>query len=98
MTNPYEPSAAEQTSVTAPLQADSQFAACPKCNLRQATPLSFTWWGGVLGPKLLSHVQCTQCGAKYNGKTGKSNLAAIVTYQVVVFIMVIGFIVLMRTL
>ena len=62
-----------------------QFAACPKCRTTGATRVKFTMWGGVLGPKLLTHVKCGLCGTKYNGKTGQSNTGAIVVYTIVVF-------------
>ena len=59
------------------------YAPCPRCQNTQADPVSFTWWGGVLGPKLLTHVKCANCAAKYNGKTGRWNTTAIVIYTVV---------------
>ena len=62
----------------------NEFAVCPKCRQSDARQLSFTWWGGVLGPKLLTHVKCQSCGAKYNGKTGKSNTTNIIIYSVVI--------------
>ncbi len=46
----------------------------------------YTWWGGAIGPRLLSHVKCQGCGKGYNGKTGASNTMAIVLYQVVAFV------------
>ena len=58
----------------------SAYASCPECQSSNAKPVSFTWWGGLLGPKLLSHVKCGRCGAAYNGKTGKSNSTAIAIY------------------
>jgi transcription elongation factor Elf1 len=66
----------------------NQFANCPKCRQSNAQQLSYTWWGGVIGPKLLTHVKCQNCGAKYNGKTGKSNTAAIAVYSIVVLVVV----------
>ena len=45
------------------------FAGCPFCGKSEAEKVGFTWWGGVLGPKLLNHVKCLGCGKKYNGKT-----------------------------
>ena len=57
--------------------------ACPKCGAGEATPVKFTWWGGVLGPKLLNHVKCNGCGYAYNGKTGNPNTTGIVIYTVV---------------
>ncbi|MFL6467412.1 MAG: hypothetical protein ACJ72Z_05595 [Pyrinomonadaceae bacterium] len=60
------------------------FAPCPKCNSSTAQQLKFTWWGGALGPKLLTHVKCETCGTKYNGKTGQNNTARIVIYSVII--------------
>jgi hypothetical protein len=55
-------------------------APCPHCGFSYAKPAGFTWWGGVLGPKLFNHVTCLQCHRGYNGKTGKSNDTAIAIY------------------
>jgi rubredoxin len=59
-------------------------ARCPRCGHGENKPVGFTWWGGVLGPKMLSHVKCTGCGFAYNGKTGQPNTTAIIIYTVVV--------------
>ena len=56
---------------------------CPKCGGTLSKPVTFSWWGGVLGPKMLSHVKCTNCGAGFNGKTGRSNNTAIAIYVIV---------------
>jgi uncharacterized protein (DUF983 family) len=48
--------------------------------------VGFTWWGGMLGPRMLSHVKCKSCGTTYNGKTGQSNTTGIVIYSVVLFV------------
>ena len=52
--------------------------------------LRFTWWGGLLGPKILTHVKCSGCGHRYNGKTGKSNTTGIVIYSVIVGLLCLG--------
>lgn len=62
----------------------NDYAPCPSCRSAQAQPVKFTWWGGMLGPKLLHHVKCEQCGAQYNGKTGQSNTRGIIIYSVIV--------------
>ena len=59
------------------------YAPCPQCNTSDAEKLKFTWWGGVLGPKLLTHVKCQACGKKYNGKTGRDNTVNIIIYGLV---------------
>jgi hypothetical protein len=56
---------------------------CPKCGFQGSSPVSFTWWGGLIGPKMLSHVRCNACRYCYNGKTGRSNTTGIVIYTVV---------------
>ena len=61
----------------------NQYVPCPKCG-GASERLKFTWWGGVLGPKILNHVKCTSCGNKYNGKSGKDNTTGIVIYSVIV--------------
>lgn len=68
----------------------NQFAQCPKCKNANAEQVKFTWWGGLLGPKILKHVKCNSCGAKYNGKTGKDNTTGIVIYSLVVGVIVFG--------
>ena len=56
---------------------------CPRCGTTGAQRVSFTWWGGVIGPKLLNHSKCGHCGYTFNAKTGRSNTAGIVIYTVV---------------
>lgn len=58
----------------------NQYAPCPKCGSTDAKPVGYTMWGGYIGPKLLSHVKCQNCGTAYNGKTGQSNNLAIILY------------------
>ena len=56
---------------------------CPRCGCPHSKKVSFTWWGGVLGPRLFNHVKCLACGTGYNGMTGKSNATPITIYIVV---------------
>lgn len=63
----------------------AQFAPCPNCASTEADKQVFTWWGGIIGPALLTHVKCKSCGTTYNGKSGKSNNKAIAIYFAVVF-------------
>ncbi len=65
-----------------------QFAPCPKCQQSNAQQMSFTWWGGLIGPKILTHVKCQTCATTYNGKTGKDNTTNIIIYSVVVLFIV----------
>jgi hypothetical protein len=69
---------------------------CPKCGNPHSSPVKFTWWGGVLGPKMLHHVKCLGCGSAYNGKTGQPNTTAIIIYTVVAAIIGVIIVVLLR--
>jgi transposase-like protein len=60
----------------------AHYQPCPKCASEQAEAIGFTWWGGVVGPKMFNHVKCSKCGTNYNGKTGKSNQQAISIYVI----------------
>ena len=42
--------------------------------------MQFTWWGGLIGSRVLTHVKCRACGKQCNGKTGKDNTTNIVIY------------------
>lgn len=71
------------------------YAPCPQCGGTNAEKVRFTWWGGVLGPKILKHVKCPGCGKAYNGKTGQDNTTGIVIYSVIVGILALGLVVVM---
>lgn len=75
--------------------AMQNYAPCPKCNAVGAQKMSFTWWGGVLGPKLMTHVKCPQCSYAYNGKTGQSNTTNIIIYSVVFTVIGFAFLIVM---
>jgi transposase-like protein len=61
----------------------NDFLSCPRCGSHSVKKVPYTWWGGALGPALLTHVRCQSCGTAYNGKTGRSNSSAIAVYLVV---------------
>ena len=64
---------------------------CPKCNNDVLpSPVGFTWWGGLIGAKIINHVECPQCRARFNGKTGADNTGAIAIYMVVVGVIAFG--------
>lgn len=59
--------------------------ACPYCKQDVGhSDVGFTWWGGLIGGRLLHHVRCGGCGNHYNAKTGKPNTVAIAIYITVV--------------
>jgi transposase-like protein len=68
------------------MQNATPYAPCPNCGQSNAKKVGFTWWGGALGPRMFTHVKCQNCGAEYNGKTGKSNQQNIIIYTLVGFV------------
>ena len=62
---------------------------CPKCNSVNVVPVKFTWWGGVLGPRIMHHTKCKECRYTYNRKTRQSNTKNIILYSIVVFVIVL---------
>ncbi len=68
------------------MQKQTQYAPCPNCGQTNAKKVAYTWWGGALGPALMTHVKCQSCSEQYNGKTGQSNQNNIIIYFLVVFV------------
>ncbi|WP_425395750.1 hypothetical protein [Aeoliella sp.] len=93
--NPFESPRAVSAGA-APAGGGGTYAPCPSCASTSAKSVKFTWWGGVVGAKMFSHVKCLACGAGYNGKTGKSNLVPIIIYQVVGLLIALLIILAMR--
>ncbi|OUT57957.1 hypothetical protein SV7mr_10030 [Stieleria bergensis] len=89
--NPYQ--SPLPTDDRQPVPSGEVHANCPGCQSVYATKVKFTLWGGALGPKLFHHVKCDQCGTKYNGRSGKSNLVPILIYNLVagVIMFIAGF-------
>ena len=90
---PENPYASPQTAPIAPPlgspPADAvQAAPCPNCGNVYARKIEFTWWGGLIGPRMFHHVKCLQCRTPYNAKTGRSNFTAILLYQIVTLIVI----------
>jgi hypothetical protein len=71
---------------------------CPKCGSGIVTPVKYTWWGGVLGPKMLHHTKCEVCRYRYNSKTRKSNTTGIIIYSVSLFVIALVVVYFLRTL
>jgi len=44
----------------------------------------------MLGSKLINHVECPRCHARFNGKTGADNTGAIAIYMVVVSVIALA--------
>ena len=89
--NPYQPPASETYGAPPQPKGGGKYAPCPQCRHNDAKRVGWTLWGGALGPWMFTHVKCTACGAKFNGKTGQSNTTAIAIYLGISF--AIGFVV-----
>ena len=72
----------------------TEYVPCPNCSSTRASLVGFTWWGGILGSRLLTHVQCPDCGTAYNGKTGESNTTGIIIYSLVAGALAFGLVIL----
>ena len=71
---------------------------CPTCGSKTVSKVKYTWWGGVLGPKLLHHTKCDDCKYTFNSKTGKSNTPGIIMYSVVLFVVAFAVFFFIRTM
>lgn len=69
--------------MTDQLSEFSNESGCPKCGSLFIQPVKYTWWGGIIGPKLLHHTKCNECKYRFNGKTRKSNTSGIIIYSIV---------------
>lgn len=63
---------------------------CPRCGSASVHQPTYTWWGGILGPKLFNHTICNACGFGFNAKTGQSNTGPITIYFVVITVIAIA--------
>ena len=62
---------------------DYGYAICYNCGADAASRVSWTLWGGIIGPAMVCHVRCGRCGTTYNGRSGKTNNTAILIYILV---------------
>jgi len=65
------------------------WADCPRCGAPDPTRVSYTWWGGFLGPALINTVRCRECRTQYNGVHGDYNTMRIVFYTLICFAIVL---------
>jgi rubredoxin len=67
---------------------------CPSCGGRDAEKVTFSWWGGMLGPRMIKQVRCRQCRSTFRGDSGKPDTGFIVGYVIVTGVIALGVIVL----
>ncbi|HDS08925.1 MAG TPA: hypothetical protein ENN73_01745 [Firmicutes bacterium] len=72
-----------------PVSAPGQ-KVCPKCGSANLEKVTFTWWGGILGPKIYDIHRCRDCRTEMNGKTGQPIAAStIIIYTIIAIAIVI---------
>lgn len=66
------------------------YADCPQCGSPgHATKVIYTWWGGFIGPLIFSLVQCSECGAQYNGSSGSDSSTGVTVWKVLSIISIV---------
>jgi DNA-directed RNA polymerase subunit M/transcription elongation factor TFIIS len=63
-----------------PRKKKGKYVPCPSCGGRDATRVMWTFWGSFYGPAMFTHVRCPDCGATFNGRSGRSNLIPAVIF------------------
>lgn len=76
------------------LDQSSHETGCPKCGSAKVSPVTYTWWGGIIGPRMMNHTKCESCNYRFNSKTRLSNTNNIIIYSVVVLVIAIGVVIL----
>jgi uncharacterized membrane protein YidH (DUF202 family) len=61
---------------------------CPQCGSRRSKKISFTMWGGAVGPAVFGLVKCKECDQQYMKKSGKPfEWSHIIAYTAVVSVL-----------
>jgi hypothetical protein len=47
-------------------------APCPYCRAQSANSVGFTWWGGLLGPRIMGIVKCNNCHNQFTKNGNKA--------------------------
>jgi hypothetical protein len=63
---------------------------CPTCGKQAAKRVLWTFWGSFYFTALFKHVRCEECGTKYNGKTGRSNMTPAVMCVSIALVLILG--------
>lgn len=74
----------------APVEKRSKYKPCPRCGEVGAKRVKWTPWGSFYGPALLTHVRCPECGYKYNGRSGRSNLIPAIVFVTIPLLIILG--------
>ncbi|MBS1720976.1 MAG: hypothetical protein JST35_11065 [Armatimonadetes bacterium] len=66
---------------------------CPSCQSPNVTAVKYTWWGGVIGPKMLNLHKCNNCKMNFNAKTRQNANTGILLYTVISTVVVVAIVV-----
>lgn len=91
--NPYAPPRPAIGGAAGAAGPAGEWVACPRCGSGYVSRPTFTWWGGLVGPRIIKEVKCNGCGHRYNGRTGGPNTLAIALYLTVVLTLIFGMLV-----
>jgi hypothetical protein len=53
---------------------------CPACGTGKLSQPTFTWWGGLIGHKILGIERCTSCKRWWVKKTGRPGGTRVLIY------------------
>jgi predicted Zn finger-like uncharacterized protein len=70
----------------------AEWEPCPSCGAERAKRVLWTFWGSFYGPAMFSHVECRECGTRYNGRTGGSNLIPAIILFTLPLLLILGLI------
>jgi predicted Zn finger-like uncharacterized protein len=79
----------------APRVSKKGFVPCPRCGAEGPRKVKWTPWGSFYGPAMFNHVRCVECGYKYNGKSGRSNLIPAIIFMSIPILLIAGIVVFM---
>jgi len=60
---------------------------CPRCGSPFVDEVRYAWWGGVLGPSMLSLMKCPNCKLQFSGKTLQDAKNGIIIYNVIALVL-----------
>jgi len=66
------------------------FVPCPRCGAEDPKKVKWTAWGSFYGPAMFHHVRCRDCGYKYNGRSGRSNLLPAIIFLAIPILLIAG--------
>src|SRR4029079_751933 len=56
---------------------------CPRCRAATAELVTYTFWGGTLGPRILGLARCRTCSQTFRARSGRTATTGIAIYCIV---------------